>query len=495
MGAYSNPETFIDTQSAQAYQRLQDTISGTFSKVADSYITRQKEIRTQLEENAKQIKANEMKAQEYEFSLYTDLAKSTASDPSVDWAKTYEPLINEAVQIRSGMLNGTLPDKQGAMKRLGQIQGSVDNVVQSIATMSAASETFMKDIAKGVGVQGGIAASNKPKFLAAMNVLLQKVEGTKEVYFENNDPSKLMWRIKDKDGNVLETLDADQLKKISQGNGLVRTIPNQIAAFDKLKSTNSTIFETMPNKPGEKGDPMPTGKINPDFLAKKDGKPKVIVNTTLTPDKTEVVTYTQEVDFKAIRDNKNFQTTLTAQANGLLDANQSSAIDFYNEIIAKPQGRWTGIDYCFDPNEPLDEAGKKKFIEDYKEYYINTQIAPTQPLLKPDKDQVSFIEKAEEPAKGSGKGSGKAGGAKSGTARLLSDTDINAAIQNYNALVADPDSEFTVNFPGPKGGKGIDEKFYVNSKGQIVSDRNSRAFSRKTLKKYLQSKTKTVTLP
>jgi hypothetical protein len=143
----------------------------------------------------------------------------------------------------------------------------------------------------------------------------------------------------------------------------------------------------------------------------------------------------------------------------------------------------------------LDEAGKKKFIKDYKEYYINTQIAPTQPLLKPDKDQVSFIEKAEEPAKGSGKGSGKAGGAKSGTARVLSDSDVSAAIQNYNALVADPDSEFTVNFPGPKGGKGIDEKFYVNSKGQIVSDRNPRAFSRKTLKKYLESKTKTVTLP
>ena len=147
MGAYSNPETFIDTQSAQAYQRLQDTISGTFANVAQSYATRQKEIRAQLEENAKQIKANEMKAQEYEFSLYTDLAKSTASDPSVDWAKTYEPLINEAVQIRSGMLNGTLKDKQGAMKRLGQIQGSVDNVVQSIATMSGASETFMKDMA------------------------------------------------------------------------------------------------------------------------------------------------------------------------------------------------------------------------------------------------------------------------------------------------------------------------------------------------------------
>ena len=70
MGAYSNPETYIDTQTAKHYQNLQDTISGAFTKVTDAYSARQKEIRAQLDENAKQLKANDMKAQEYAFSLY-----------------------------------------------------------------------------------------------------------------------------------------------------------------------------------------------------------------------------------------------------------------------------------------------------------------------------------------------------------------------------------------------------------------------------------------
>jgi len=470
MGAYSNPETFIDTQSAQAYQRLQDTISGSFAKVADSYAIRQKEIRTELQENAKQIKANEMKAQEYEFSLYTDLAKATASDPSVDWAKTYEPLISEAVQIRSGMLNGTLEDKQGAMKRLGQIQGSVDNVVQSIATMSGASEAFMKDIAKGVGVQGGIASSNNPTFLKAMNVLLQKVLGRKEVYFKDGDPSKLMWKVSDADGTVLQEFDADQLKKISQGNGLIRTIPNQIAEFDKLKSTNSTIFETVPPKPGEKGDPMPTGQINQQFLVKKDGKPKVIVNTTLTPDKTKVVTYTQEVDLNAIRGDVNFQTTLTAQANGLLDANQSSAIDFYNDIMSNPQGRWKGTGFSFEPNKPLDEAGKKKFIEDYKEYYINTQIAPTQPLLRPDPDQVAFVEKAEKPKEAETDKGGKV------TKSFFTESEVESYKQRFEDLVEGTIEKIELPTKGKgrrifefNGGK-VQE---VNAKGEILNARVS----------------------
>jgi hypothetical protein len=398
MGAYSNPETYIDTQSAQSFQRLQDTISGSFAKVADAYGARQKAIREQLEENKKILKANDMKAQEYAFSLYTDLAKSTQSDPTVDWAKTYEPLINDAVKIRSGMLNGTLEDKQGAMKRLGQIQGSVDNVTGSLATLSGAGSGYLSYISKGYGVQGGAASSNDPKITNAMDVLTQRVPGTKEVVFKDNDPTKLIWVVKDKEGNLLHEFDADQLKKISQGTGLIRTVPNQIAEFDKLKSTNSSIFEVMPVKPGEKGDPLPTGKVNPDFLIKDaNGKPVVEVNEVVNTDGYSMKTFSQKVNVEAIKADPNFQSTITAQANGLLDANQSSAIDFYNDVMSNPQGRWKGTGFAFDPYRPLDEEGKKKFIEDYKEYYINTQIAPTQTIQKPDSNDVTLIEKAPKP--------------------------------------------------------------------------------------------------
>jgi len=398
MGAYSNPETYIDTQSAQSFQRLQDTISGSFAKVAEAYGSRQRAIKEQLEENKKVLKANDMKAQEYAFSLYTDLSKSTQSDPTVDWAKTYEPLISEAVNIRSGMLNGTLEDKQGAMKRLGQIQGSVDNVTSSLATLSGAGSGYLNYISKGYGVQGGAASSNDPKVTGAMDVLTQRVPGTKEVIFKDNDPTKLIWVVKDKEGNLLHEFDADQLKKISQGTGLIRTVPNQIAEFDKLKSTNSSIFETTPVKPGEKGDPMPTGKVNPDFLVKDaNGKPVVEVNEVVNADGYSMKTFSQKVNIEAIKADPNFQSTITAQANGLLEANQSSAIDFYNDVMSNPQGRWKGTGLAFDPYKPLDEEGKKKFIEDYKEYYINTQIAPTQTIQKPDSNDVTLIERAQKP--------------------------------------------------------------------------------------------------
>jgi hypothetical protein len=406
MGAYSNPDTYVDTQTAQSYQRLQDTISGTFTKVAESYSARQKEIRTQLEENAKQLKANDMKSQEYAFSLYKDLAKAGASDPTVNWGKTYEPLIKRAVEIRSGMLNNTLEDKQAAMKELGEIEASVDNVVGSIATLSAVGTTVLGAKAKGVKTQGGAASSNSPSIDAALGVLTQGLPGKKEFYFKDNDPKRIMLKVSDEKGNVLQEFDAEQIKKLSKGEGVYRVIPNQIAEFDKLKSTNSTIFETTPVKPGEKGDPMPTGQVNPDYLV-RDASGKIVVekNEYIDTGGFKQFTFNQKVDIEKIKRDENLDVTIRAQAKGLLDSNQSGAIDFYNDIMSDPKGRWKGTGFSFEPNKPLDEEGKKKFIEDYKEYYINTQIMPTQQVLKLDSDIMSVIEKpAKESTKTGGKG-------------------------------------------------------------------------------------------
>lgn len=468
MGAYSNPETYIDTQTAQSYQRLQDTISGSFAKVANAYGEKQAAIKAKLDENAKQIKANDMKAQEFAFSLYNDVAKAGLSDPTVNWGKTYEPLIKRAVEIRSGMLNGSLEDKQSAMKELAEIQASVDGMTGMLGTLSGVGTTVLDAKSKGVKVQGGAASSNSPTIDAAMGVMTQKLPGTKEFYFKDNDPKRIMLKVSDENGNVLQEFDADQIKKLSKGEGLYRVIPNQTAEFDKLKSTNSGIFETAPIKPGEKGDPMPTGQINPQFLVQKDGKPKVIVNKTKTSDGTEFTTYTQEVDIEAIKADTNFQATLTAQAEGLLKSNQSGAIDFYNDIMSDPKGRWKGTGFSFEPNRPLDEEGKKKFIEDYKEYYINTQIAPTQPLLKVDPNQVSFVEKAEKPKKeGAGKGDKIA-------KPFFTEAEVEGYKQRFSDLVEGTIEKIQL----PQKGKGMrifefnnGKVQEVNAKGEILNDK------------------------
>jgi len=381
MSAYTNPETYIDTQSAQHLQNLQSTLASSFGNVAQAYASNQSLLRKEKEENARMLKANDMKAQEYALSLYGDLAKSSDKDVTVDWAKTFDPLINESVTLRSGLLNGTLPDKQRAVKRLAQIQSSVDGVTNSLAILSAAGTTYKDALGKGISVQGGLSSWNNPQVTAAMDVLTQRIPGNKEPFFKDNDPSKLMWRVTDDKGTVLHEFDASQLDKISRGQGLIKTIPNQVESFDTLKTTNNSIFETTEAKKGDASTMIPNGRVHEEFLSTAAPKEVEVAQSG----GRRVTKLVKEVDLDLIKKNGNLMTTLQAQAEGLL-ADQSSAIDFYNDIISDEKGLWKGTGFNFDPRKPLDDAGKKKFVDDYKEYFVQTQIPKTQDVLKPEGD-------------------------------------------------------------------------------------------------------------
>ena len=405
MSAYTNPETYIDTQSAQYLQNLQSTIAGSFAKVAESYASRQQALRKEKEENQKILKANDMKAQEYSFSLYTDLAKAGEGDKTVDWAKTFNPLIEESVTLRTGLLNGTLQDKQAAIKRLAQIQASVDGVTGSLANLSEAGSTYKEALAKGISVQGGLSSGNDPCVTSALDVLTGRIQGNKAPFFKDNDPSKLMWRVTDDKGGLLYEFDASQLEKISKGQGLIKTIPNQIEAFDVLKTTNNNIFGTTQAKVGGKDVTIPNGKVNEAFL--KPGQKEVIVMQSEGKKITKMI---QEVDLVSIRKEAqgegNLGATLTSQAKGLLD-NEFSAIAFYNDIISDDKGAYKGTGYNFSPGSPLTDIDKKKFINDYKEYFIQTQIPKTQDVIKPDEDTFTTTYETPKPEKPKAEGDGK----------------------------------------------------------------------------------------
>jgi hypothetical protein len=387
MGAYENPEAYIDTQSGQHYRNLQSTIAKTVTDIGESYYANQAVLKKEKEENQKMLKANDMKAQEYTFSLYTSLAKSGAGDTSVNWAKTFDPLISESVKLRTGLMNGTIPDKQGAVKRLAQIQASVDGVTTSLGNLSAAGTTYKTALEKGIGVEGGLSSWNDPKITSALDVMTQRLPGSKEPFFKDNDPNQLMWRVMDANGAILHEFNADELDKISRNQGLVKTVPSQIGAFDSLKVSNTNVFGVIPAKVGDKEAPIPNGRVTDGFLVTgEDGKPlaKEVVVSKIGNKTTSKLVY--EVD--ATKIGATLGAGLQSQAEGML-ADQSSAIDFYNDVISNEKGLYKGTGFNFDPRKPLDDAGKKKFVEDYKNYFVQTQIPKTQDVLKEDSSVVT----------------------------------------------------------------------------------------------------------
>jgi len=483
MGAYENPEAYIDTQSGQHYRNLQSTIAKTVTDIGESYYANQAVLKKEKEENQKMLKANDMKAQEYSFSLYTSLAKSGAGDTSVNWAKTFDPLISESVKLRTGLMNGTIPDKQGAVRRLAQIQASVDGVTTSLGNLSAAGTTYKTALEKGIGVEGGLSSWNDPKITSALDVMTQRLPGSKEPFFKDNDPNQLMWRVMDANGAILHEFNADELDKISRNQGLVKTVPSQIGAFDSLKVSNTNVFGVIPAKVGDKEAPIPNGRVTDGFLVMgEDGKPKQtqVVVSKIDNKTTSKLVY--EVDTTKI--GATLGAGLQAQAEGML-ADQSSAIDFYNDVISNEKGLYKGTGFNFDPRKPLDDEGKKKFVEDYKNYFVQTQIPKTQDVLKEDSSVVTnTVDTTKKDASGGG------GGASSATTPnpTFSETQINSAAKNFNAIVAGKQVSFEVPIIGPRGGNNGALHFY-REKGKIWNEETGMSFdSTEKLKQFLREK-------
>lgn len=460
MGAYENPEAYIDTQSGQYYRKLQETITKTVADIGETYYAKQATLKKEQAENMKMLKANDMKAQEYAFSLYTDLSKSGAGDTSVNWARTFDPLITESVSLRTGLMNGTIRDKQGAVRRLAQIQASVDGVTGSLANLSAAGTAYKTAIEKGIGAQGGLG-NNDIGIISAMDVLTGRIEGSKEPFFKDNDPNQLMWRIMGKNKEILKEFNADDLDKISKGQGLIRTIPSQVEAFDSLKVNNTNIFGTTQAKAGDKETVVPTGRVTDAFLVKgTDGKPEQteVVVSKIGNKTTSKLVY--KVNTTAIK--ANLDATLQSQAEGML-TDENSAIEYYNHVITQPFGsNWKGLkDDCFDAGKPLKPEEKKKFIENYKSYFAETQIAPTQDVLREDSSVVTnTVDTTKKDTSGGDKGVKPA-------KPLLPIEQVNEFTAKYDKLVNGETN--IIKLPTKAGGK----MFRYNSKTGKVYETNA----------------------
>lgn len=491
MGAYENPETFIDTQTPKYIQGLQETIAGSFANVAQSYAAKQTELRKKREETEKILKANDMKANEYAFSMYSDLAKSSITDPSIDWNKTFDPLINEAKNIRLGMLNGSLNNNQDSMKRLAQINASVDNVTKSIATLSAAGTTYKDALVKGVNTPGGLSTVNNTSVTEALDVLTQRLPGKKEVFFKDNDPTKLMWRVTNTKGEVLQEFDADQLDKISKGSGLITVIPNLAVDHDKIKTTNVDVFGVTTLKDGST---IPDGQIKPDYLKYKNGKPVGQWKLIGAPGK-EVYQFDQEVDVDSMKNPVgNVVTTLKAQAEGILKSNEKQAIALMNDTFstqAAKSGNKNPIH--FDPNKALTDEEKKQFIDAYANDFFISQVPKTQPILNPDKDLLTLIpgqQKATMTATGEivvpkqPKVSGSRAGARS-TKPAFTSAQIKEYTDKYDKLVAGK-VEY-IKLPSKGGSKTFrydtetGRVYETNAKDEVANDRVDRT----TFREYL----------
>jgi len=353
MGAYSNPETPIDTQSGQYYRNLTNTIVSNTVNTINTWAAK-------AEENKKKNEAIAMKVGEEESALYRNLSSTQQQNPTVNFENLYRPKIKRYAELRTKILNGTSADPSADRMEADEIYASVGNIKNSIVDLS--SEDFDVKWNKR-GVAGGISMDSDPNVVKGLAIFYGKLPGKKEPRFENGKVGAFVWDVYEGD-TLVQTFSAEQLKKAASGQGLLRVIPNAADSIDAVKVANPDIFELK--------DGVPTGRLNEKYYTEVYEKPLPGEEVTISGGYEKKTTQYMptgkltDASIQSLRDNTNFNTVMTAKADGLINgtSNNIEAIMFHNTYLAKEDKN------KIDPNRPMSEAQKEKFRSDYKEFII-----------------------------------------------------------------------------------------------------------------------------
>lgn len=355
MGAYSNPQTLVDTQSGEHYRNLQETITratvGTINSIA-----------AKAEENRKKVEALQTKVGEEESVLYKNLSSVQQTNPTVNFEELYRPAIKKYAELRTRILNGTSADPSADRMEADKIYASVGNIKNSLIDLS--SEGFLDKYAKMDSPDGYSSKYSDATTMQSMLIFSNKLPGRKEGRFVDGDYSKFVWDIYDKDGNLIQSMSADQLKKASSGQGLLRTTPNAADAVDNTKLAAQNIFDAKEGKL--------LGTVKPEYLDTANVVERKVGSDTIletAQGRKTVGNYqpSYKVNKELISSDQNFNSVTLAKADGMINSSDSGieAIMFYNTHIAKDDKD------LFDPEKPLSNEDKIKFREAYKKFVLD----------------------------------------------------------------------------------------------------------------------------
>lgn len=395
MGAYSNPQAIIDTETSEHFRQLQQTITGAFTNIAESYVNKQNEIKKKLEANKKRLDEINNEVESYSYSLRSSVSKISDKDSKLNLSETFEPLIQEAVKLKSGLLNNTITgnDRQVAMQKLADINNAVSgSFSKSLGDVAVYADEVDQLLLKPIGTPGGLAEDMNPEDVRALRIMQGKLGGSKKAIYKNANPNELVWEIYDDKGNLVREYAASKLQKISDlGTEFIKMVPDRTANNESLKSAKPDIFELKSTNPRDPDAQMQSnGRIKEAFL-KKDANGVPITREVEVGKKGSGKYKTvMEPDLDLIKAAVN--TDLDAQIAGMTD---EELMLHTNNTVNKYRVTAGLKPIYLDSDNVLSATEKAEAIEAYKDHFVNTQIMREQDVLK--EDSSVYIYEKEQP--------------------------------------------------------------------------------------------------
>jgi hypothetical protein len=268
MGAYSNPEILVDTQSGQHWRNLQKDINSTFNKVTEDLTA----IAKKNQEYGEQAKLNTKFARDLTSKMDVD-------NPNMNIQESLKPLVDEYERLQTDLAFGKSKNITEDRYKIQQIEQSIKKTQGMIENNLAFGKDY-REKAANLGMVGGYSAFNDPAAMAIGAVSTNNAKGKIDLAFDLNtyEPSLIYYsKIKADDGtegySEIAKVDSKKMEAYAAEQGGLKVIPAATDLFESLRK-NPTLF-------GAKGE------ILPDFQTKEKRVVKTETKETITNNKLD----------------------------------------------------------------------------------------------------------------------------------------------------------------------------------------------------------------
>jgi|GEM_PF-3951025 len=316
-----------------------------------------------------------------------DLGQSDNKVQPIDFAELFNPLVELYSSLQLELQNGTSDNPVMARKTVDKILGSVEIVKTGLENLTSNTEVW-DEMMQNAGLMGGLDLIGTPisRFIA-LNILNGDLAGSIEVKMVDNDLNKLAFEIYEKDGRFVERIFINKLNELSENQDMFLSIPTTLEQNENFKLASPEIFEREQQGSDEANQVLTGGVTETYRKKKKDGELEII-----TKDIGEnLVQDFYIIDKEAIGNSLQFNTEMDKITSGLLEESKSfdQVTSFNNNILA------TVTDFYLNPYKALTDAQQNKFQEDYKKWYLETQIGKEFPMGEPQSPQQGEQEQEE----------------------------------------------------------------------------------------------------
>jgi hypothetical protein len=254
--SYRNPQQVVDTQSAQHFANLQNTISGTFQRVAKSYKAVKDAETLKAQKLAKERSERLRLAQLEEDEVLSKGDEVVRNNKSINIEGALNPYVGQYSELTDKIDNGGLSsDEVSAIKTKQRDIKALPGMAKTALQNFTMATVGLKEALTRPGKADGVDLYAPGYNLENTQVWTDKIAGTRDVIVEENTKTgrpEVFVVITPKGGESRRYSSAQLQLMAEENGGVVQRVPNQKVQWEAMRDTfltqqDPTTKKLIPN--------------------------------------------------------------------------------------------------------------------------------------------------------------------------------------------------------------------------------------------------------